>query len=243
MTKKAFTLAEVLITLGIIGVVAALVMPSLIANYKKKVYVAQLQKAVSTWDNAMKLMLATDGVEYINDTEFAKAVLDQNPDAECSQNSLQQCSNAFNILKKYLKISEVSHKDYNFTYLNGRNAWTFGAYTATPDGMVYDFDFQRLNNPVSELLSEVMSNGTVNIDINGPKGPNIMGRDIFAFIFDVKGNLVPMGSNQDVELFEGGYWKDAPSSYCGEPGSSDASMAYGWGCAARIIENGWVMDY
>lgn len=36
MKQKAFTLAEVLITLGIIGVVAALTMPSLIGNYKKK---------------------------------------------------------------------------------------------------------------------------------------------------------------------------------------------------------------
>lgn len=36
VNKKAFTLAEVLITLGIIGIVAALTMPSLIANYKKQ---------------------------------------------------------------------------------------------------------------------------------------------------------------------------------------------------------------
>ena len=34
--KKGFTLAEVLITLGIIGVVAALTLPSLITNYRKK---------------------------------------------------------------------------------------------------------------------------------------------------------------------------------------------------------------
>ena len=41
--KFAFTLAEVLITLGIIGVVAAMTMPSLIANYKKKQAVTQLK--------------------------------------------------------------------------------------------------------------------------------------------------------------------------------------------------------
>ena len=35
--KLAFTLAEVLITLGIIGVVAALTLPALISNYKKQV--------------------------------------------------------------------------------------------------------------------------------------------------------------------------------------------------------------
>ncbi len=42
--KKAFTLAEVLITLGVIGVVAAMTMPSLVANYQKKVWVNQLKK-------------------------------------------------------------------------------------------------------------------------------------------------------------------------------------------------------
>ncbi|MDR1167914.1 MAG: type II secretion system GspH family protein [Heliobacteriaceae bacterium] len=44
---QAFTLAEVLITLGIIGIVAALTMPSLIQNYKKKVISTRLKKFVS----------------------------------------------------------------------------------------------------------------------------------------------------------------------------------------------------
>ena len=50
--KRAFTLAEVLITLGIIGVVAALTMPSLMANYKKSVAKNQFKKTYSTLTNA-----------------------------------------------------------------------------------------------------------------------------------------------------------------------------------------------
>lgn len=46
MNKKAFTLAEVLITLGIIGVVAALTMPVLIANYKNKVFITKTKKSL-----------------------------------------------------------------------------------------------------------------------------------------------------------------------------------------------------
>ena len=42
--KKAFTLAEVLITLGIIGVVAAMTMPSLIQNYKERETVSKVKK-------------------------------------------------------------------------------------------------------------------------------------------------------------------------------------------------------
>ncbi len=45
MKKIGFTLAEVLITLGIIGVVAALTIPTLVNNYQKKTYVTGLQRA------------------------------------------------------------------------------------------------------------------------------------------------------------------------------------------------------
>ena len=51
---RAFTLAEVLITLGIIGVVAALTLPTLISNYKKQTYVTGLQKAYSVLNNMTK---------------------------------------------------------------------------------------------------------------------------------------------------------------------------------------------
>lgn len=47
-TNPAFTLAEVLITLGIIGVVAALTIPVLTQNYKKRVVETRLQKFYST---------------------------------------------------------------------------------------------------------------------------------------------------------------------------------------------------
>ena len=52
LKKAAFTLAEVLITLGIIGVVAAMTLPSLIQNYHEKQRVTQLKKAYSVMQNA-----------------------------------------------------------------------------------------------------------------------------------------------------------------------------------------------
>lgn len=51
--KIAFTLAEVLITLGIIGIVAALTMPALIDNHNKQVVVARIQKFYSTMNQAI----------------------------------------------------------------------------------------------------------------------------------------------------------------------------------------------
>ena len=49
----AFTLAEVLITLAIIGVVAAMTIPTLINNYQKKQTVTQLKKAYTTLANVV----------------------------------------------------------------------------------------------------------------------------------------------------------------------------------------------
>ena len=51
--KNGFTLAEVLITLGIIGVVAALTIPTLIGNYQKKEVPVRLQKMYNTIQNAI----------------------------------------------------------------------------------------------------------------------------------------------------------------------------------------------
>ncbi len=51
---SGFTLAEVLITLGVIGLVAALTMPSLIAHYQKKVLVTQIKKAYSTLNEGFR---------------------------------------------------------------------------------------------------------------------------------------------------------------------------------------------
>lgn len=59
--KKGFTLAEVLITLGIIGVVAAMTLPSLIQKYRERQCVTALKKAVSVLDNAYRLFLFENG--------------------------------------------------------------------------------------------------------------------------------------------------------------------------------------
>ena len=59
--RIAFTLAEVLITLGIIGVVAALTMPSLIQNYRKHVVETKLAKVYSVMNQALKNVSAEYG--------------------------------------------------------------------------------------------------------------------------------------------------------------------------------------
>ncbi len=81
--RKAFTLAEVLITLAIIGVVAALTVPTLIQNYQKRAIVTALQKNIALLDAGFRKMMADDGVDYITRTTwFSTAgigLLQENP--------------------------------------------------------------------------------------------------------------------------------------------------------------------
>lgn len=64
--KKGFTLAEVLITLSIIGVVAAVVMPTLVSSYQYKTVGTKLSKFVATTENAAQVYVANNGVFGIN---------------------------------------------------------------------------------------------------------------------------------------------------------------------------------
>ena len=61
LRKTAFTLAEVLITLGIIGVVAALTLPALINNYEKSVVETRMQKFYTNINAALKLSIVENG--------------------------------------------------------------------------------------------------------------------------------------------------------------------------------------
>lgn len=55
MSKKGFTLAEVLITLGVIGVVAAMTMPTVIEHHQKQIVVSRMKKFYSTFNQALQM--------------------------------------------------------------------------------------------------------------------------------------------------------------------------------------------
>lgn len=65
--KLAFTLAEVLITLGIIGIVAAMTLPVVVGKYKEKVLVTAAKRSCSTINNAINRWNAENSIagEYL----------------------------------------------------------------------------------------------------------------------------------------------------------------------------------
>ena len=61
LKKHAFTLAEVLITIGILGIISALTIPNIIGNYRKKVVVMRLEKLYSILNQAIIYSEAKNG--------------------------------------------------------------------------------------------------------------------------------------------------------------------------------------
>lgn len=165
LNPHAFTLAEVLITLGIIGVVAAITIPIVITNYQKQQTVTCLQKVFSTINQAAKL--AEKDYGFMTTWAF--------PGPDWDQTESVNFWNNYSLIP-YLSVAKTcvgadvsACWANNSKYLDGAVMGTNSVYT-----------YVLLNNGVSILFAEVGSGcAAVYVDINGPKNPNICGKDIF----------------------------------------------------------------
>ena len=100
LKKAAFTLAEVLITLGIIGVVAAMTLPTLIQNHKKQTYVNQLKKVVNTLGNAVQMAIADEGVSNFDATKLSRFVFNDPIMYDCVGGDANSCDELKNVYSK-----------------------------------------------------------------------------------------------------------------------------------------------
>ena len=253
MTKRfGFTLAEVLITLGIIGVVAAMTIPTLVKNYQKTVWVNQLKKSVSTLEQGFQKALADDGVDSLLDSEFVKR--------QGNESNQQYLERTFSKYFKVTKVEDLGEDIWNsYKALNGGELGldsVYGIYLE--DGtmlLVYMFGFDEdgilsiINTRTNtkslggKFNTSIFTDWGIGIDINGNKKPNVMGRDYFQFILAEDGHLYPEGGRDYAiwswqksitDTSNTRYWKN--SNDCSNSG-------YGFQCPGRIVESGWKMDY
>ena len=122
--KAAFTLAEVLITLGIIGIVAAMTLPTLIANYQKKVVETRLISFYSKINQAYRMSYAENG-------DTADWIIS---DKNYSYNEM------LDWLEKYI-FPYMKH--YNVKQCNGKTTGQIGVCVTIPDGSLYWFSIDR----------------------------------------------------------------------------------------------------
>ena len=130
--KTAFTLAEVLITLAIIGVVAAMTMPTLIQNHQKRSLEVATKKFYSKMSQAVKHYMADEGVDDLRNTPLAN---DNYEDYE----SPEAIESIRYFVTKYLKVAKECDHDANDCFAPKYKAWdgeeTSGDFT---EGANYD---------------------------------------------------------------------------------------------------------
>ena len=212
--QPAFTLAEVLITLGIIGIVAAMTIPTLMQKYYEKQVIAKARETQSIISQALKIAEE----EYDTPENWG---LDLTPNTWKKENA-QKIADA---LRKGMKFSldcGTSDTDgkccYNkpVHYLNG----SLGHNYATETG----FYKVVLMNGVSLWFG---IRGDLNqidffFDVNGNNSPNTIGRDIFALSYRMGQGLVIDGAPGD----------DTPYQ------ATCKLESLGWGCLYYITQFG-----
>ncbi len=187
--KVAFTLAEILITLGIIGVVAALTLPTLIQNYQKHVAVNRLKVNFNILSNAIRMAEA----QYGNITEWDEVINGYNPDyMQDDDGKVQAKTQAGKIIKKYimpyLNASELTETK-TLAQLGYKTNIVFknGSTFAKPSN---SGSILRLKNGTTLLIdvaSSVEYDGgkkalmgiKMVMDIDGANGANTIGNDVF----------------------------------------------------------------
>ena len=258
--KKGFTLAEILITLGIIGVVAAITLPQLIYNYQKKTWVEGLKIGVSTLEQGFKKALADDGVDDLRDTELFK-VCDGNstPGNIWARNcqpilkkyfidvkfedvdAMRAQGDSTNIITDTAKCKQLVGKTNKWWYLNDKTkcrGWKNMAVTLS-NGMRADIVFEDYGHLAGSITA---------LDINGGKGPNTWGRDTFYLLILKDGHVVGFDSSAHAKAnaeynnvdFETVYnsFKTQREAKCSKTTTED-----GTSCSGRVIDEGWVMNY
>ena len=178
-SKKAFSLAEVLITLGIIGVVATITIPTLINNQNTKVFkerkaIAELKVREITRQMNLDGMLAP----HATTSSFVNALQKYVKIGEvCDSNNLTDCF-AEQITKSTGEIVEI--KNLKNSAQLGKTYSDFNQAFIMMDGLsfVISYDIScvapdKYNSTLSttECLSYIL-------DVNGKKGPNSIGQDI-----------------------------------------------------------------
>ena len=151
-------MAEVLITLGIIGIVAAMTLPALVGKYQKKVTVERLKKAYTVLSQAVLMSVKdNEAIEYWNFELSSKEFMDT-------------------YLKLYFQniTSEITFSDTT----------RYSKKYALADGTTFYGWMYKHQNPA---YYDITTFYRLEIDINGEQKPNLLGKDIFYYyIFPIK---------------------------------------------------------
>lgn len=218
MKKKifAFTLAEVLITLSIIGLVAEMTIPVLYSSYRKQRIAIQLKKIYVQGNLALQQLALEGGCPG---------------DLNCAFKSIKSTTDLGTSMQKYYKIQKNCALTGRCGYAPSAYAYTLA--DGTTIGVRYGYTGAPPQNKGPNHMKELF--GWFFVDLNGPKGPDKYGENLFLFwITNGKGPfLYPAGGREDRTASSPQYWTNG---YC--------SATYKtWCCTGRVVEEGWQVTY
>lgn len=237
-----FTLAEVLITLGIIGVVAAMIMPTLIQNQQKRSLEVATQKFYSMMSQAVKQYMADFGVDDLRNSPLARVTSYNYNDYESEEHRFQKACEDF--VQKYLKVVKVCEDGcFADTYTtqkgevsdaigSGSERSTYIGKFVLTDGAVLDVGNQTEDWPI-ELF----------VDINGKKGPNKIGYDFWSMTIFYDGSIDEGNVTPECKRNNECPYTNSPSEVrAWRFDDCQDGNAYG-GCFGHFLENGFKFDY
>ncbi|MBR6163200.1 prepilin-type N-terminal cleavage/methylation domain-containing protein [bacterium] len=216
--KLGFTLAEVLITLVIIGVIAAITVPSLINKTNNQETVAKLKKAYSTLAQAVKLSEIDNG----------------------STDNWDYSLSSENFYKQYLKKYVINTKEFGYVDLE-----SLGIKYYWPNGTEIGSGYELYGGLYRFILNDGISIYFGNsydtfralyVDINGAKKPNKMGKDLFVFSIQKDYKFTPYGFGNSNQSFGTVANRDVLK---GTNSHACAKDKYGFWCAALIMTDSW----
>ena len=229
-SNKAFTLAEVLITLGIIGVVAALTLPTVIANYQKTQTISSLKKNYT---------ILAQGIEFAQaeyDTDLLGWNSDDGPFPSYHNNQFTiNVPNLFKYLSESIAFAKIvdmgsvgSYSGVSFCDLpEGQKYKTMsgsdfsvgaGGYWSAGWAQLKDGSCWFIGGTKDSNSSDNMAR--VVVDVNGNKNPNKVGRDVFMFVIHRNGQITGVSGTSC-----NGHWSNG-----------------GEACAQRIMDAGWQIE-
>ncbi len=210
-TAKGFTLAEVLIALTIIGIIAAITIPSILISTQRKELESAFKKQYSSLKQAIAMLKFDDGLEFTYDNYKSKF----KSKLAGKYNVMNNCGSINSNTGCILQDDDGSFSYYK-SYTNNtlsRGYFDDGGFL-TIDGILFLIEQGSQSRDETGYL--------VTIDVNGyAKKPNKMGYDLFMFQITEDGDVLPMGDN-------GTYYQNYRSSYCSK---SSSSTLNGFTCA------------
>ncbi len=255
MKKKfGFTLAEVLITLAIIGVVAALTTPTLVGSYQKSKVGPSLRKFSNTIETANQHIMGDNDVDLITHTatnteEYleklskylagAPARKDNNGENENPEDENAPQSEYMSLDELEIPVLDYKGQDTLGSAPTQNYIFNFDTNDSFSIKFVDNIDANRENARAS--YKGKIAN--VYYDLNGfETKPNRLGKDIFVFTLDNNGNLIPCGGRLERDAYsdvDKVMWKDGDVSLqCNEDNAGG-----GMTCAGSIADNDWKVIY